>query len=194
MEELAQYILENKPATTSAEEALQLILLAAQVSGNASCMIRAGDYLRDGIGGPVDLAEAANWYRKAAECEQMLFKNEELVNYLSAVKVSKSVYEYVVYDSDVERKFAEQLDQREDIKLFVKLPGWFEIDTPIGKYNPDWAILKHDGQALYLVRETKGTRDFLKLRTSEADKVNCGKRHFEAIGVDFAVAVTVEEV
>jgi type III restriction enzyme len=130
----------------------------------------------------------------AAEWEQMLFKNEELVNYLSAFKVSKSVYEYVVYDSDVERKFAEQLDQREDIKLFVKLPRWFEIDTPIGKYNPDWAILKHDGQAVYLVRETKGTRDFLKLRTAEADKIRCGKKHFEAIGVPFAVAVTAEEV
>ena len=130
----------------------------------------------------------------AAEWEQTLFKNEELVNYLTAVKVSKSVYEYVVYDSDVERKFAEQLDQREDIKLFVKLPGWFEIDTPIGKYNPDWAILKHDGQALYLVRETKGTRDFLKLRTAEADKVNCGKKHFDAIGVPFAVVVSSDEV
>ena len=130
----------------------------------------------------------------AAEWEQMLFKNEELINYLSAVKVDKSVYEYVVYDSDVERKFAEQLDQRADIKLFVKLPGWFEIDTPVGRYNPDWAILKHDGQALYLVRETKGTRDFLKLRTAEADKVNCGKKHFEAIGVPFAVVVDASEV
>jgi type III restriction enzyme len=129
-----------------------------------------------------------------AEWEQMRFKNEELINYLTAVKVSKSVYEYVVYDSDVERKFAEQLDQREDIKLFVKLPEWFKIDTPIGTYNPDWAILKHDGKALYLVRETKGTRNFLKLRTSEADKVNCGKKHFEALGVPFAVAVTAEEV
>jgi type III restriction enzyme len=130
----------------------------------------------------------------AAEWEQMLFKNDELVNFLAAVKVTKSVYEYVVYDSEVERKFAEQLDQREDIKLFVKLPDWFKIETPIGTYNPDWAILKQDGQALYLVRETKGTRDFLKLRTSEADKVNCGKKHFEAIGVPFAVVVTADEV
>ena len=58
----------------------------------------------------------------------------------------------------------------------------------------DWAILKHNGQALYLVRETKGTRDFLKLRTSEADKVRCGQKHFEALGVPFAVAVTADEV
>lgn len=130
----------------------------------------------------------------SAEWEMVLFKNEELINYLSALQVKKSVYEYVVWESEVERKFAEKLDQREDIKLFVKLPGWFEIDTPVGKYNPDWAILKHDGQALYLVRETKGTKDFLKLRNSEADKVRCGAKHFEAIGVPFAVAVTAEEV
>ena len=129
-----------------------------------------------------------------AEWEMVLFKNEELINYLSALAVDKSVYEYVVYDSNVEREFAQKLDQREDIKLFVKLPGWFEIDTPIGKYNPDWAILKHDGQAMYLVRETKGTRDFLKLRTSEADKVRCGARHFQALEVPFDVVVSADEV
>ncbi len=129
-----------------------------------------------------------------AAWEMLLFKNEELVNYLNALQVRKSVYEYVVYDSEVEREFARKLDERDDIKLFVKLPGWFEIDTPVGKYNPDWAILKHDGTALYLVRETKGTRDFLKLRTAEADKVRCGQKHFDALGVPFAVVVNAEEV
>jgi type III restriction enzyme len=129
-----------------------------------------------------------------AAWEMMLFKNEELINYLTALQVHKSVYEYVVYDSEVERTFARRLDQREDIKLFVKLPGWFEIDTPVGKYNPDWAILKQDDQTLYLVRETKSTRDFLQLRTSEADKVRCGQRHFEALSVPFAVAVSADEV
>jgi type III restriction enzyme len=129
-----------------------------------------------------------------AEWEMMLFKNEELVSYLTALQVQHSLYEYVVYDSEIEREFARKLDQREDIKLFVKLPSKFEIDTPIGKYNPDWAIVKQNGQAMYLVRETKGTKDFLKLRTSEADKVRCGQRHFEAIGVPFAVAVTADEV
>jgi type III restriction enzyme len=129
-----------------------------------------------------------------AEWEMVLFKNEELINYLTALEVNKSIYEYVQYDSEVEREFAKRLDQREDIKLFVKLPRWFEIDTPVGKYNPDWAILKHDGKALYLVRETKGTKDFLKLRTSESDKVRCGQKHFEALGVPFAVAVSADEV
>lgn len=129
-----------------------------------------------------------------AEWEMVLFKHEELINYLTALQVNKSVYEYVSYDSEVERKFAKRLDEREDIKLFVKLPRWFIIDTPVGRYNPDWAILKHDDQALYLVRETKDTHNFLKLRTTEADKIRCGQKHFEAIGVPFAVAVSADEV
>lgn len=128
------------------------------------------------------------------EWEMVLFKNEELINYLTALQVTKSIYEYVEYDSEVERIFARRLDERDDIKLFVKLPRWFEIETPVGAYNPDWAIVKHDGQTLYLVRETKGTKDFLKLRTTEADKVRCGQKHFEALGVPFAVAVKADEV
>jgi type III restriction enzyme len=129
-----------------------------------------------------------------SEWEMLLFKDEELINYLTAEQVKHSVYEYVVYDSQIERDFALQLDQREDIKLFVKLPSWFQIDTPLGRYNPDWAIVKHEDATIYMVRETKGTRDFLKLRTSEADKVRCGAKHFEALNVPFAVVVEADEV
>jgi type III restriction enzyme len=129
-----------------------------------------------------------------AEWEMMLFEDKELISYLSSLEVKKSVYEYVVDESEVEREFARRLDEREDIKLFVKLPRWFQVDTPIGSYNPDWAILKHDGKALYLVRETKGTKDFLKLRSSESDKIRCGEQHFKALNVDFKVAVSADEV
>jgi len=129
-----------------------------------------------------------------AEWEMMLFEDDEVINYLTAIQVKKSVYEYVVYDSEIERKFAAGLDARDDIKLFVKLPRWFKIETPLGTYNPDWAILKHEDKTLYLVKETKGTKDFLKLRTSEADKVKCGMRHFETLGVPFAVAMSADEV
>jgi type III restriction enzyme len=128
------------------------------------------------------------------EWRQELFKSEELINYLTTLQVDHSIYEYIVYDSQVEREFAQKLDAREDIKLFVKLPRWFEVETPIGKYNPDWAILKHNEETLYLVRETKSTKDFLKLRTTEADKVRCGQKHFEAIGTSFAVVVNADEV
>jgi len=132
--------------------------------------------------------------KTGAEWEMRLFRNEELINYLTALQVNKSIYEYVVYESDVERRFAQRLDERDDIKLFVKLPSWFEIDTPVGGYNPDWAIVKHDGQVLYLVRETKSTRDYLKLRTQEADKVRCGAKHFEELGVSFDVVTRADEV
>jgi type III restriction enzyme len=113
---------------------------------------------------------------------------------LNALAVNHSLYEYVVYESEVEKDFAKKLDQREDIRLFVKLPGWFEIDTPVGKYNPDWAIIKHDDQTLYFVRETKSTKDFMKLRTSEADKIRCGQKHFETLGASFSVVVSADEV
>jgi len=128
-------------------------------------------------------------YERIADFEwQMeLFKQDEIINYLTSVQVKKSVYEYVVYDSEVEREFAKRLNERTDIRLFLKLPGGFEIDTPVGKYNPDWAIVKHDDETLYLVRETKSTKDFLKLRITEADKVRCGEQHFKALNVPFAV-------
>lgn len=129
-----------------------------------------------------------------AEWEMVLFENEELVNVLTALQVRKSIYDYVLYESEIEREFARRLDQRDDIRLFVKLPDWFKVETPVGTYNPDWAIVKHEDETVYLVRETKGTRDFLKLRTSEADKVRCGQRHFEALGVPFAVATTADDV
>jgi type III restriction enzyme len=128
------------------------------------------------------------------EWEMMLFKNEEMINYLTALQVNKSVYEYVVYESEIEREFAQKLDQREDIRLFVKLPGWFQIDTPLGTYNPDWAIMKENDHTLYLVRETKGTRNFLQLRTTEADKIRCGQKHFEALDVSFDVVISADEV
>ena len=64
----------------------------------------------------------------------------------------------------------------------------------MGGYNPDWAIVKRDGQALYLVRETKSTHNYLKLRTQEADKVRCGAKHFEELGVSFDVVVNADEV
>jgi type III restriction enzyme len=128
------------------------------------------------------------------EWEMKIFDEVEIINYLTAIQVQRSVYEYVVYDSEVEREFAKRLNEREDIRLFLKLPGGFEIDTLVGKYNPDWAIVKHEDETLYLVRETKSTKDFLRLRTTEADKVRCGAQHFKALDVPFAVVVDVSGV
>lgn len=97
----------------------------------------------------------------------------------------KTDFDYVVVDSNVERQFAEMLDSREDIKLFMKLPAKFKIDTPVGPYNPDWAIIKQeDGEdRIYMIRETKGTLDDSKLRPAELAKIKSAERHFEAIGL-----------
>lgn len=98
----------------------------------------------------------------------------------------KSDFDYVVFDSDVERQFAQKLDSREDVKFFMKLPAKFKIPTPVGDYNPDWAIIKQvDGEdRLYMIRETKSTLDELKLRPTESAKIASARQHFKAIGID----------
>lgn len=129
------------------------------------------------------------------EWSMQLFRDDELKDYFEqCIAVKKSVFDTVIYDSEIERRFAEELDKREDIKLFVKLPGWFRVETPVGEYNPDWAIVKHFDETIYLVRETKGTKDFEKLRNSEAEKIKCGRRHFEALNVNFDVITNTGEL
>ena len=83
---------------------------------------------------------------------------------------------------------AEKLDSREDVKFFMKLPAKFKIPTPVGDYNPDWAILKSEAGSdkVYMIRETKGTSIDELLRSSERAKIACGTKHFEAIGIDYA--------
>jgi len=103
----------------------------------------------------------------------------------------KSVYDHVLFDSEGERLFASNLEALDTVKLFAKLPNWFVIDTPLGGYNPDWAIVMDDGDGkkLYLVRETKFIDDLNNLRPLEEKKIACGKKHFKAIGFDdFKVA------
>ncbi len=129
------------------------------------------------------------------EWSMQLFKGEELRDYFEqSINVSNSVYDSIIYESEVERKFALALDERVDIKLFVKLPSFFKIETPIGTYNPDWAIVKNEDMTIYLVRETKSTKDFEKLRNSEADKIKCGRKHFEALEADFGVVTSAGEL
>ena len=92
----------------------------------------------------------------------------------------------MVYDSDVERDFAAELERNEAIKVYAKLPGWFKVPTPLGSYNPDWAVLvrTEDGsERLYFVVETKGTVIGDALRPIEDGKIKCGKAHFKALAV-----------
>ena len=99
----------------------------------------------------------------------------------------KTDFDYVVYESGVELKFAELLDSREDVKLFMKLPGKFRVPTPVGDYNPDWAIIKQvDGEdRIYMIRKTKSTQDDNKLRPSELAKIKSARKHFAEIGVSY---------
>lgn len=104
---------------------------------------------------------------------------------------NKTVYDYILFDSEGERKFAQSLEELNTVKLFAKLPNWFVINTPLGDYNPDWAIVMDngDGDKLYLVRETKFVKDINNLRPSEEKKIICGTKHFKAIGLNnFKVA------
>jgi type III restriction enzyme len=118
---------------------------------------------------------------------QESFLNEELTGYLTKNmyqnKNDKSPFEYTIYDSDIEKKFAEDFDKNPDVKLFTKLPNWFKINTPLGTYNPDWAVLieKDNSEKLYFVVESKGTDLGLDIKTTESSKIKCGKKHFEAI-------------
>ena len=127
--------------------------------------------------------------------EMLLFEEKEIESYTSRmIDVENGIYDCVEWESEIEREFAEAMSSREDIKLVIKLPGWFKVETPIGTYNPDWAIVKQEDDKLYLVRETKSTKEQEKLRQSEWDKIQCGKAHFEALDVDFDHITSAQEV
>ena len=132
------------------------------------------------------------------EYEMRLFEDKEISGFIdNMLSVNHSIYDAIEYQSDTERQFAEILDGREDIKLFIKLPPWFKVQTPLGTYNPDWAIVKQvseDEQKLYLIRETKGTRDQLRLRVGEGAKIYCGQQHFDVLDVDFDVVTSASEI
>ncbi len=106
----------------------------------------------------------------------------------------KSLFDSIEFESEVEKRFAADLDANEHVKLFVKLPRWFKIDTPIGEYNPDWAFVTEREERLYFVRETKSTLDSQDRRTKENQKIHCGRRHFSVIGADFDVVTSLSEV
>lgn len=140
-------------------------------------------------------------YEKIGEQEvyaQELFLEHELQGYLeqNMMEVRKSLYSHIVYDSQTESEFAKGLERNEAVKLYSKLPGWFKIDTPLGSYNPDWAILieKEGVDRLYFVVETKSSLFDADLRLAEQDKIKCGKAHFAALGggVDYRLADSVD--
>ena len=120
---------------------------------------------------------------------------EEVERYVARLykvqNAGKTPFDHVEIDSDVERRFARDLDNNVRVKYFMKLPSWFTVDTPVGPYSPDWAIVFQESRRVYLVRETKGTLDPELRRYEENVKIACAKRHFKTIDVDYEVATSV---
>ncbi len=102
---------------------------------------------------------------------------------VNAMKAQKHLYDHIVYDSSNERDFATELDTNTDVAVYVKLPDGFYISTPVGKYNPDWAIAFYEGTVkhIYFVAETKGSMSSMQLRLIEQSKIHCAREHFKAI-------------
>ena len=116
------------------------------------------------------------------EYEMHLFDDDEIIIYLDKLKFEiknnkKTIYDNIIpLDSNVEYEFAKECETRDDIEFYFKLPFWFHIKTPIGKYNPDWALIKKNETKVYFVAETKSEGQ--QLRKSEAQRIRCGKAHF----------------
>lgn len=135
--------------------------------------------------------------------EQSLFTSKTLEAYLgsngNSFKVNeqkaKTLYDHIIVDSTVEKDFARDAELDDNVKFYVKLPDDFKIRTPLGNYNPDWAVLyeeEEDEQRLYFIVETKGSTDLQQLRTSERNKIATGRKHFKAIDTDIRFKVVKE--
>ena len=130
--------------------------------------------------------------------ELLSSEDESLCAYLNdrSIKSTKSLYDYIVCDSDKELEFAQEFEENDKVKVYVKLPSWFKIETPVGTYNPDWAIVieKNGIDSLYFVVETKGTDKKMDLRPKERHKIDCAEKHFEALQTDIDFKAPVSRV
>lgn len=113
---------------------------------------------------------------------------------VNAMKAQKHLYDHIVYDSTNEHDFATELDTSKAVAVYVKLPNGFYISTPVGKYNPDWAIAFYEGEVkhIYFIAETKGSMSSMQLRDIEKGKIHCAKEHFKAISSDNVVYDVVD--
>jgi type III restriction enzyme len=155
---------------------------------------KLADHLVNGI----QYEKISEWY----EMSQLPESFESWEDYV--VPTKRSVYDQIEYESETERQFVEGLDRIDQVRMFIKLPSWFTVPTPVGDYNPDWAIVWEDRDVhgkptgkplLYLVRETKSTNQMDKLRPDERRKIICGQKHFEgALGTSYRVVTSPTEL
>jgi type III restriction enzyme len=159
---------------------------------------KLADQLVDGI----KYEKIDEWY------DQTLFEQDEIIEAWKDYLVPSEeiggaggthLWDGVPFESETEKAFAQELEKRKDVKLYIKLPRWFEVTTPIGTYNPDWAIVMTDPERgenrLYLVRETKSTLDLNQLRPDEKRKILCGRSHFRgALQVDYKLVTEASQL
>ena len=157
------------------------------------------DQLVDGV----QYEKLGQWYEMSQFALELETWSEYLVKSVRPDgSEGTSLYDGVFWDSvTIEKPFIEALEHRKDVRLYFRLPAWFLVNTPIGQYNPDWAIVMDNPEnneakpVLYLVRETKGTGRLSDLRPQERRKILCGKRHFEgALGVSYRVVSSASVV
>lgn len=155
---------------------------------------KVADFLVNGI----KYEKVNEWY----EMSQLQESIESWEDYV--VPANRSVYDNIEYDSEIEKVFTEKLERIDQVRMYIKLPPWFTVRTPVGEYNADWAIVWEDRDVhgkptdkpmVYLVRETKSTTQEDKLRPDERRKIACGGKHFgEALGVNYAVVTSAKEL
>lgn len=197
----------NKKAATDNPHEWATVAVRIIKEKLADQLVRGIEYIRISDGqGADNLPDGEKWYAM----RQVLDDTEvELFSkYIEPTSEKRSVYDLVPCDSDVERQFVRDLDAREDVKLYLKLPYWFTVPTPVGEYRPDWAIVM-DGQGeddkpiLYLVTETKGSPREAELRPNEWRRIQCGAAHFGSKqfrmkgaleGVDYKVVTEAREL
>ena len=163
---------------------------------------KLADHLVSGI----QYEKLDEWYemkRVLSEKQVALFSK-----YIVEAPNNKAVYDLIPCDSQVEKKFVEDLEAREDVALYLKLPTWFTVPTPVGEYQPDWAVVMDNPEdggepILYLVTETKASTNPDELRSDEWRKIQCGAAHFGSKklnkkgaleGVDYKVVTTAAEL
>ena len=147
-------------------------------------IIRAGNIINERKSSAV--IEHIAYHKMDQQYEADIFAAQELRGRIDidAFRSTKSLYDLVVVDSQgVEKRFAKELEQQEMVEVYTKLPRGFYISTPMGKYNPDWAIAFREGSVkhIYFVAETKGSEDVTQLREVEQNKIECARRHFASI-------------
>lgn len=184
---LCTIVLRTKNRQAALDNPQEFALHAARIIREKAIeqLVAGIQYLKDGT-----------WYDMSEWVEEEETVSDRLV------PVDNSIYDHIVVQSETEKRFVEKLKKRSDVRLFVKLPGWFKVTTPVGQYNPDWGLVMEEvdafgdkGPLLYLVRETKSTTVASELRGTENQKNHCGERHFVgALGVDYRVITSADDL